>query len=275
MTNSAKIQFIESRSPDVPDCFLKIVGPTAPTLVAIHGISRNAAEIATRFASHPDFAGVNIVAPLFDRKKFGKYQQLQATKPDQPSSDKALFKLLNGLTVDHGIDTRRCLLFGFSGGGQMAHRIAMLYPDRVRALCVAAAGWYMMPDPHLLYPYGLGDAPGQPADIAMAASIPTTVVIGTLDNRVDANVNQDAAIIDRQGRTRLRRARSWTREMAAFAKANGVASNFDLVCLDNGTHDFGQCVLEAGLLETVSRALLGSADIGKSKTTHGGQDDHA
>jgi pimeloyl-ACP methyl ester carboxylesterase len=275
MTNSAKIHFIESRSRDIPDSFLRIVGPTAPTLVAIHGISRNAAEIATRFASHPDFVGVNIVAPLFDRKKFGKYQQLQAASPDQPSSDKALFKLLNGLTVDHGIDTRRVLLFGFSGGAQMAHRIAMLYPGRVRALCVAAAGWYMMPDPHLLYPYGLGDAPGQPADIARAASIPTTVVIGTLDNRVDANVNQDAAIIDRQGRTRLRRARSWTREMAAFAMANGVASNFDLVCLDNGTHDFGQCVLEAGLLETVSKALLGKNDIGTSETTQGGQADHA
>lgn len=157
----------------------------------------------------------------------------------------------------------------------MSHRIAMLYPDRVKALCVAAAGWYMMPDPHLLYPYGLGDAPGHPSETIKAASIPTTVVIGTLDNRVDANVNQEAVIIDRQGRTRLRRARSWTREMIDFGRANGVESSFDLVCLDHGTHDFGQCVLEAGLLETVSKALLGKSDIGTSETIHGGKDYHA
>jgi predicted esterase len=252
-----KVSFIESPDRDVPDCFISIVGPAAPTLVAIHGISRNAAEMAARFAGHRAFAGVNIVAPLFDRARFGKYQQLTVNKNRETLSDRALFKLLNRLTVDHGINTHKILLFGFSGGAQMAHRIAMLFPSRIQALCAAAAGWYMMPDRLTPYPYGLADAIGEPGHAEAFIHIPTTVVVGSLDNRIDDNVCQDARVIDKQGRTRLRRARVWSGEMANYARSLGHPSNIELVVLDGGSHDFGQCVLKAGLIETVAKALLG------------------
>lgn len=251
-----KVTFVESTSAQSPDHFLSIVGSAAPTLVAIHGVSRNAAEIAARFTSHPAFAEVNIVAPLFDREKFGKYQQLATRQPDQTPSDEALFNLLAELSATYGIDTRQVMLFGFSGGGQMAHRVAMLYPSRVSALCVTAAGWYLMPDRQVHYPYGLADANGEEGHCDAFSAIPITVAIGSLDNRVDANVNQKAAIIDRQGRTRLRRARTWVAEMARYAASQGRRSNVELILLDNVTHDFSQCALRAGLIETTAYALL-------------------
>lgn len=251
-----KIQLLAPGRDDVPDAFVRIVGPSAPTLVVLHGISRNAAQMASYFAAHDAFAGVNIVAPLFDKARFGQYQQLTVRTEGQAFADRALFRLLNRMTVDLGIATDRILLFGFSGGAQMAHRLAMLYPSRISALCAVAAGWYLMPDQALAYPYGLKGAVGDPDHAARFAEVPITVIVGALDNRVDAAVRQDDVIVELQGRTRLRRARVWTRAMANHARAQGREPQIALVVLDNGTHDFGQCAVEAGLLATTAKALL-------------------
>lgn len=240
----------------MPDCFLSIAGSTAPTLVAIHGISRNAAEIASRFASHSSFDAVNIIAPLFERKRFGKYQLLQSRSSKKPSSDKALFRLLDHLATEKGIDITKVLLFGFSGGAQMAHRLSLLYPHRVSRLCSTAAGWYLIPDPVLAYPYGLGDGcPVKSVDNAFL-DVPTTIIVGSRDTRIDASVRQDPDIVSRQGRNRLDRGRAWVQIMFNLACAAGKEPKVELVTLENGSHDFGLCVRDSGLLEFTSNALL-------------------
>ncbi len=251
-----KVAFVESGSAGIPDCFVRLVDAAAPTLVVIHGISRNAAEMATRFAWHPEFSGVNIIAPLFDRERFGKYQQLLLDSPSQTRSDAALFSLLDALGSSHGIDTQRVLLFGFSGGAQMAHRLAMLYPQRVRALCVVAAGWYLMPDPALPYPYGLKDGPAQADQPCTALSVPIRVMVGNHDRRTDPNVRMDPLIVTHQGTNRLRRARSWALALRQQARAQNIAHDVEMIVLQGGTHDFRQCVFEAGLIEKAAQALL-------------------
>ncbi len=253
------LEFHPSRSVETPDCFLVPAGPNAPTLVAIHGISRNAAEMATRFAALPQMRDVNIIAPLFERKRFGKYQSLQSGPNNPVPSHLALFALLEELRLRRGIATDKFYLFGFSGGAQMAHRLAMFYPSRVHALCAASAGWYLLPDPDLPYPYGIG--PGRPAafDAPAFFAIPTTVVIGTRDIRIDSSVRQDGEIISRQGRTRLERGRIWVQLMNQRSAALGGNRDIALVELKNGSHDFGLCVREAGLLEHVAAALVSPA----------------
>lgn len=248
--------FVAARSKTTPDCFLSVAGHDRPTLVAIHGISRNAAEVATRFASHPAFARTNIVAPLFERKRFGKYQQLLARRSGEASADQALFALLSDLAKDRCIPVDKVMLFGFSGGAQMAHRLAMLQPDRVTRLCAVSAGWYLWPDRSLHYPFGLGEGcPTEASDDAFL-DIPMTVIVGERDTRIDASVRQDSPIVTLQGPDRVSRASAWTRAIRERAVAKGKTPLASLVTLRNGTHDFGQCARDAGLIDHAAQALM-------------------
>jgi hypothetical protein len=255
-------RFRPSGSAGVPECFIANARPGQPVLVAIHGISRNAAEIAMRFAAHPAFATCTIVAPLFTKVGFGQYQQLEARKPGQTAADAALIGLLDELEDELGSPTSRCALFGFSGGAQMAHRFAMVHPHRVSRLCVVSAGWYCLPRVDLPWPYGIGDSDSKGDDGGMGLvgpeflDIPTTVIVGNRDTRVDGSVRQDALITEHQGRNRLRRARCYVRAASAFADRFGKTGRPQLLTLPGMSHDFTQCVQEGDLIAIAAQNLL-------------------
>lgn len=248
--------FRPSSGAGVPECFIANPRPGQDVLVVVHGISRNAAEIAMRFATHPAFAQTTIIAPLFTKAGFGQYQQLQASGADQTPADVALLRLLEALTAEYGIATDRFGLFGFSGGAQMAHRFAMFHPHRVARLCVVSAGWYSLPRADLRWPYGIGDAAGEPLVGPEFLDIPTTVIVGNRDTRVDASVRQDALLLEHQGRNRLRRARCYTRALAAHAASLGHPGRPQLLTLPGMSHDFNQCVAEGDLIAIAAQALL-------------------
>jgi dienelactone hydrolase len=240
----------------MPDCFVANLSPGQPVLVAVHGISRNAAEIAMRFALDPAFAETTIIAPLFTREAFGQYQQLLARKSGQVRADHALLALLDDLAAEHGLAIDRFALFGFSGGAQMAHRFAMFHPGRVKRLCVVSAGWYCMPHTDIAYPLGIGDGKGGAIVGPEFLDIPTAVIVGNRDIRIDASVRQDEIINLRQGRNRLRRARCYTRALRCYAENHGKNSTPTLLTLPGMSHDFHQCVAEGGLLRIAAQALL-------------------
>ena len=245
-----------STAPDVPECFVANLRPDQPVLVAIHGISRNAAEIAMRFAVHPAFRQVSIIAPLFTRERFGQYQQMRTRKPGQTQSDAALIQLLEEVAEEHGVPVTRFRLFGFSGGAQMAHRFAMFHPERVERVCAVSAGWYSLPRTDLAYPYGIGNGQGEPLVRPEFLDIPTTVIVGNRDTRVDDSVRQDPDIVEHQGRNRLRRARCYVRATSAYAESLGKPGRPQLLTLHGVSHDFRQCVSEGDLLEFVAQSLL-------------------
>jgi pimeloyl-ACP methyl ester carboxylesterase len=248
------IRFIQGLGPTIPDHFLADRGPKSALLVAVHGISRNAAEMAARFASDERFDGFTICAPLFERHRFGQYQQLIA-KHGRIPADLGLLDLIAILNRDAASRDRQMALFGFSGGAQMAHRFAMLHPADVSAVCAVAAGWYLMPDPELAYPYGLADDIRFGSVSPQFLNVPVTVAVGTHDTRIDGSVRQCETINRVQGRTRLRRARRWVAAMRNRAAEQGVRSETHFVSLPNGSHDFGQCVREAGLMDVAANAF--------------------
>ena len=86
--------------------------------------------------------------------------------------------------------------------------------------------------------------------------IPTTVIVGNRDTRIDASVRQDEIINLRQGRNRLRRARCYTRALRSYAESQGKDCAPTLLTLPGMSHDFHQCVAEGGLLQIAAHALL-------------------
>jgi pimeloyl-ACP methyl ester carboxylesterase len=248
--------FRASSDAGVPECFIANPRQSRDVLVVVHGINRNAGDIAMRFAIHPAFSRVTIIAPLFTEEKFGQYQELAARSPDQTPADAALLRLLDELAPELSIAIDRFALFGISGGAQMAHRFAMFHPQRVSRLCLASTDWYSLPRADLPYPYGIGGDDGAALIGPDFLDIPTTVIVGNRDTRLDASLRQDDLIVAHQGKNRLRRARCYVRAAHAYADVMGKAGRPRLLALHGMSHDFHQSVLEGDLIATAAQALL-------------------
>ena len=225
----------------------------AVPLVVVHGISRNAAELAMRFGEIAALHGIPVIAPLFERKSFGRYQQVRDPEGG-PHCDDALFDILADAAVRFGVNEAQCNLFGFSGGAQFAHRFAMLHPHRVRHCIAAAAGWYTMPDGTLPWPLGLQDGP-VPIDQAALADVRFDVLVGSLDRKQDKALRRSDAIDAVQGVHRLQRARRWDRAMRKAGLSGG------LTIIPGLSHAFGDAV-QLGLVPLVLHQL----GAGRAKT---------
>lgn len=213
-----------SKLPGAPDrAYYAVIPPgmtpgTAP-LVAVHGISRNAAELALRFGQIAAESGVPVIAPLFERRAYGMYQQV--VDPRRAiRADEALFDILADAQRRFGTGSGRFSLFGFSGGAQFAHRLALLHPERIACCIAAAAGWYTMPDAGTTWPLGLENAP-LPVRSEAAARVPFHVIVGDRDREQDEALRRSDEIDAAQGTNRLQRARRWHRAMARAGFGNG------------------------------------------------------
>lgn len=240
--------------PTIPSYFLAKGSPTGAVLVVIHGISRNAAEMASRFAAHPAFRDHTIVAPLFDAERFGQYQQLRV-KSAQVRADIGLGHLLEHLRLTLKRDVGKINLFGFSGGAQMAHRYTLFYPDRISSVLAVAAGWYVMPTTALRYPYGIGGSTPATFNATLALDPAITIAVGSLDTRRDKALRQSRTIEASQGRTRLTRAQAWVEAMQQFALVSERKPNVRFEWLIGGTHEFGQCAKETFLMELAAEVF--------------------
>ena len=227
-----------------------------PPLVVLHGISRNAAELARLFTPEAERHGRLIVVPHFKQGRWPHFQRpCRAARPDR-----ALLALLAHLGSVDPTFRGRVDLMGHSGGAQLAHRFAMLYPQMIGRLHLVAAGWYCLPDDAMPYPYGLGHATQDDAlwarRLATALphylALPVTVHVGTQDTTRDDALRQTPALDAGQGQTRLARAQTYVARFAAAAQAAGVQPRIDLRFLEGIGHDVAAAITIAGLANAVA-----------------------
>lgn len=253
----ARLEFVPARAPGGLGCWLAVPrqpDPGAPLLVAVHGIRRGAEEQAELFAARAAALGRTVVAPLFDATHWSGYQRLGGARP----ADMALTELLQTLR-DDGLDApARFDLFGFSAGAQFAHRYAMLHPEHIARLSVAAAGWYTFPDA-AAFPYGLATPAGRTdgrgramqAALGRFLRLPIRVHVGALDNRRDPNTRRGVAIDRQQGLHRRERAARWVEALQLAAAVRGIRADVRLSVLHDVGHDFRACMQHAGLADRV------------------------
>jgi len=219
-------------------------------LVTVHGISRNALEVITQFAPHAEERGFIVIAPQFGEGEFDDYQRLGRMGHGQ-RADCALNDAVDSFSRSRGIEFDRQFYFGFSGGGQFVHRYAMAYPERVSAAIIAAAGWYTSPDSRRRYPRGLrvaGALPGVRLDPERFLQVPILTVVGDRDVTRDASVRVRPWLDREQGRSRVARAKRWTRLMRDAADRIGVDGRHEFAELPGAGHSFSDC-MRAGLAE--------------------------
>jgi pimeloyl-ACP methyl ester carboxylesterase len=231
-----------------------------PLFVTVHGISRNAREHARLFAPFADQYGVVVLAPLFPAQAYDDYQRL-GRKGDAEHAGRVLEAMVDEVGRLTGAKTERFFLFGYSGGGQFAHRYAMAHPERVGAYAVGAAGWYTFPDLHLPYPHGIKPSKSRP-DMRMVPkrflAIPATVLVGERDTRLDTALRKTSKVIGQQGTSRLERGRRWVAAMQQAARDRGLEGSFDFVALSRCGHSFRNCMQVGNMGGAVFERLFGS-----------------
>lgn len=212
-------------------------------LVLVHGISRNVREHVEVFQAAANHHGVVLVAPHFDENGFPGYQRLgpSGREGQGQRSDIWLRRILDEVALETGVATERFYVFGHSGGGQFAHRYAMIHPEAVKGYVISAAGWYTMPDYDKAFPRGMKPSPRRPEivpDLDAFLRIPATVMVGCDDTLRDDSFNQSPALDTVQGRTRIERAETWVSAMTVAARWRGLQTRFDLQIVQGVGHDF-------------------------------------
>jgi pimeloyl-ACP methyl ester carboxylesterase len=212
--------------------------------ILVHGISGNAAEQILRFASEAERRGSVLIAPLFERAKYGKYQQV-VDRNSGIRADLALLDIVDWVSRQIGISSRKFNLFGYSGGSQFAHRFVMLHPERVASCVCASAGWYTFPDPNQRYPGGIRTHPLEKGvfDPEAIRAVPIHVLVGERDIATDTSVRSTPGLVSRQGSTRLERAQRWFDAMRSWALH--PASTMGLI--PKAGHSFGAAAKRRGL----------------------------
>lgn len=211
----------------------------APVLASMHGISRNAREHGRAFAALAEQYGLVVVSPLFRKNFYPDFQRLGVDGGRHP--DAALDTILADVGALLGVDVGRVTLFGYSGGGQFAHRYALVNPGRVAALAVASAGWYTWPTHEHAFPLGLLATPARPELVCRLdefLAIPLCVLVGARDTERDSALRRSRWLDSLQGRHRLARARSWFAELQRVAASRGIERRAELRVLEASGHDF-------------------------------------
>lgn len=227
--------------------------PAKPLFVAIHGISRNAREHAEQFSGLAERYGVAVIAPLFDEQRFPDYQRL-GRRGRGARADLMLERIVDECATLIGADARRFCLFGYSGGGQFAHRFALAHPHRIAAYAIAAAGWYTLPDPSQRFPMGTGGS-SRLTGIAFHAeeflTVPAAVFVGERDVYAGSALRQSEQLSDSQGENRFERGRHWVTEMTRAARQQCLDTEYHFEALPRSPHCFVKSMRRGKLGERV------------------------
>jgi len=157
-------------------------------LVAVHGSGRTAAKYRDAFADFADEHKFVVIAPLFPIGIYGngyadgyKFLKERDTRYDQ-----LLLDMVADLNEACRCDLGKFYLFGFSGGGQFAHRFAYLHPDKLQAVSIGAPGLATKLDDTKPWPFGTADTDkrlGSAIDIDALRKLPIQIIVGDQDNK--------------------------------------------------------------------------------------------
>ncbi|HLZ21237.1 MAG TPA: hypothetical protein VKQ30_03850 [Ktedonobacterales bacterium] len=189
---------------------------SAPVLVALHGMGDSGPVFAARLLAQAELDGTVVVAPTF---AYGDWTALSVAQEDLQLTQQilALLDVLPTETDGVPVATDRVQLIGFSRGAQLAHRFALVHPDRTNEVAVFSAGTYTLPDrsQRASLPFGTADLQtflGHPLDLDALRHVHFLVGVGLLDaNPADLPRAWDPY----EGSTRVQRARAFVGALQA------------------------------------------------------------
>lgn len=204
-------------------------------VVLIHGTDRRPSEYRDAFIQFAADHDCIVLAPLFaagmaaahdlDSYKFIGHGGVRY--------DEVLLAMVDEVAGKYRLSSRNFLLYGFSGGGQFAHRMLILHPHRLRAVSIGAPGKVTRIDSERKWWIGTADVRrqfGVDVDVAAMRRVPVQMVIGDQDTEtweitVDRQSEWWMQGANDAGVTRLDRIAALKRNF----ESHGIAVQLDLV----------------------------------------------
>lgn len=133
----------------VPTTYAEHETKSYPLIVVVHGTERGAQAYRDAFADFAEQHEAIVLAPLFPCgivESGLEYHNYKFIHFHDIRFDLVLLAMIEELGEMYRIDAGRFLLFGFSGGGQFAHRFYYLHPERLLGVSIGAPGWVTLLD---------------------------------------------------------------------------------------------------------------------------------
>jgi poly(3-hydroxybutyrate) depolymerase len=206
--------------------------PQTPVVIVMHGVGRNGEDYLADWLPLAHERKFLLVVPEFSKKEFPGVEGYNYGNTVDPAGHalpreqwsfnmiEPIFDAVRGRT---GNRTERYRLFGHSAGAQFVQRFIYFVPSaRLESVVSANAGWYMLPDLSIAFPYGLKNTPVTAADLRHALTLPVTVLLGTADVDPEAKSLRHTPEADAQGLYRFARGKFF------MARAEEAARKFQL-----------------------------------------------
>jgi hypothetical protein len=224
---------------------------------ALHGASRGASATFSAWKDSVGARNLIIVAPLFAESDYpsGQYSEGNtASKSLVPTpatswTFNVIEELFDHIRKTTGAPTNGYILYGHSAGGQFTHRMLMMMSKtRMTHAYAANAGWYLMPDTNVNYPYGLQNAPANAMTSCLGYSRKMTVMLGEAD--IDPNHYQLRRTKDamRQGTNRFQRGNTFYETAKRDAAARNCVFNWTLHTVPGAAHEQEKMAAATALL---------------------------
>ena len=222
-------------------------------IIVFHGASRDALENRDAMIANADRNQQILIVPEFSSQNFpgGDGYNLGNifVDGDNPSAstlnneDQWAFSLIEPLFdfVKNATANTTSLynVFGFSAGGQFAHRFVFFKSTaRFDKVVASSSGWYTMPDNQVDFPYGIKESPILANSLPAIFNKKITILIGAADNDPNAAGLRTNSIVDVQGDNRLARANYFYNQSNSISTSIGASFNWQFVSLPNVSHDF-------------------------------------
>jgi pimeloyl-ACP methyl ester carboxylesterase len=232
-------------------------------VIALHGASRGASATFSAWKDSVGTRNLIIVAPLFAEADYpsGQYSEgntaNKSSGPTPPASwtFHVIEELFDHVRKTTGATTGGYILYGHSAGGQFTHRMVMMMPQtRMTQAYAANAGWYLMPDANVNYPYGLQGAPVNAMTSCLGYSRKMTVMLGEADtdpnhypdpNHYQLRRTKEAM---RQGANRFARGMTFFETAKRDAATRNCAFNWTLHTVPGAAHEQEKMAAATALL---------------------------
>ena len=160
----------------------------ARLLVLVHGTTRRD-NFRGAFRDFAERTGTVLLAPMFPVGAAvpGDVHGYKWIEAHGVRFDLLLLDMIDQAAGIWPLTADRFALFGYSGGGQFAHRFLYLHPHRLTALSVGAPGNVTLPDPDRAWPAGVGGLEvrfGIGFDNDAVPAVPVHLVVGEADTEI-------------------------------------------------------------------------------------------
>ena len=211
-------------------------GAKVDLLVAVHGTTRTSfLEFRDGFVEFGRWNDVAVLCPVFPVgvRGDGARSGYKYMAEGDIRYDRVLLDMVAEVAAKYDQDWSRFAVFGFSGGGHFAHRMAILHPDKLWAASIGAPGSVTLLDPTRDWWVGVRDLKerfGIAFDREALAKVPVQMLVGDADLETWEITHQPGSTYwmdgaNDAGRTRPERLKA----LAESFRAAGVTVQLDLV----------------------------------------------